>query len=228
MADEGRRADLEFQTIPKLADHGGGTVRRRGRARRRGCRRAAVVRRAARRRAPWRGCADRRGHRARRPGRDLGAEHVGMGRRRAGRPLRRRCAGAAQHALQGNGGRAHPAREPRPPAVHRDRVPRHGLRRAALPRGRHEGAPRPRSHRAPARRAPRRRGVERSLSAGSGTEASARAAGGRSRRPLRHAVHVGNHRRAQGRDDDARAEPARVRRLGRRRRPARAAIATWS
>ena len=70
-------------------------------------------------------------HRARRPGRDLGAEHRRVGRHCAGVPLGRRDRRPPQHAVQGQRGGLRHRRGGRHAAVHRHRLPRHRLRDAA-------------------------------------------------------------------------------------------------
>ena len=74
--------------------------------------------------------------RAGRPGRDLGAEQLAVGRRRARASV---TAGggprAAEHPVQGRRGRLHPAPQRRPAAAHRRRLPRQPLRRHAGRRG---------------------------------------------------------------------------------------------
>ena len=114
-------------------------------------------------------------------------------------------------------------------AVHRPRVPRHRLSRAA--RERRRAAARARAH-GPARgRAgdgARSRGttfVARG-DAVSDAELDARVDVDRSRRSERRRVHVGHDREPEGRRDDARPDAARVPRLVRLGRPARRATAT--
>ena len=107
------------------------------------------------------------GHRARRPGRGVGAELARVDRRRARRDDRRRCARTGQHAVPRRRGRVRPRPQPRAGAVHRARVPRHRLPGAARERGRR--AARARAH-DPALRRRRRR--DRSA----GTSSSARGA----------------------------------------------------
>ena len=131
-----------------------------------------------------------------------------------------RRARPAEHALQGPRSRATSwSRAGARVLVHRGRVPRHRLRRPAAHRGR-RGArtPRPAHDRGAARRRTRRHGRQRRLLARGRAvdlaEVDATPRSGRAGRPLRSPVHVGHHRRAEGRHDDARAEPARVPRLG--------------
>ena len=71
------------------------------------------------------------GHRDRRPGRGLGAELARVDRRRARRDDRGRRARAGQHALPGRRGGVRPRAQRRAGALHRARVPRHRLSRAA-------------------------------------------------------------------------------------------------
>ena len=94
-------------------DHSGDRRARRrastGRSRRSSTSAPRITFAAARRRGGHVGArADRVGHRARRPGRDLGAEHHRVGARRARRLRRGRGARPAQHPLQGRRGRVHP------------------------------------------------------------------------------------------------------------------------
>ena len=98
--------------------------------------------------------ADRVGHRARRPGRGVGAELARVDRRRARRHDRGRRARADQHPLPRRGGGVRPRAQRRARAVHRARVPRHRLPGAARERGRR--AARARAH-DPARGRARRR-----------------------------------------------------------------------
>ena len=76
------------------------------------------------------------GHRARRPGRGLGAELARVDRRRARRHDRGRRARPGEHAVQGRRGRVRPRAQRRARAVHRARVPRHRLPGAARRRRR--------------------------------------------------------------------------------------------
>ena len=84
---------------------------------------------------PWRArrpaAAMAAGHRAGRPGRDLGPEFVGVDRRRPRHARGRGVARAGEHPVQGRRGgvRARPGRRRRP--LHRAGVPRHRLRRHA-------------------------------------------------------------------------------------------------
>ena len=71
-----------------------------------------------------------------RPGVGVGAEHPPVDRRRPRALRRRRRARAAQHALQGHRGRARAAHVGRALPLHRHRLPRHQLRRAARRRRR--------------------------------------------------------------------------------------------
>ena len=168
---------------------------------------------------------DRERHRAGRPRRALGTEHLGVGRRRTGRPHRRRGHRPAQHPLQGPRSGVHPGEERCPRARDGERLPRHRLRRpAARGRRRRARAPGTRHDRRAARRCARGDAVRRSVRGprrrhrrGGGRRPCGR---GRTRGPLRPPLHLRHDRRAQGCDDDARTEPAGVQRLGRRRRAA--------
>ena len=202
--------------IPRLLDVGRRALRRSARARR-GRRRRARLRGAARARR----CARRarfiaRGRRARRPRRDLGAELLGVDRRRARPPVRGRRARAAQHAasrareagyiLRKSGARV---------LCTVDGLPRHRLRRLAA---RARRCPTLERDRAAARRgAPARCRFADFLRAAATRCRRGRArarAGGRARRPLRHALHLGHHRPAEGRDDRARARTCACSRPG--------------
>ncbi|MCY1221724.1 hypothetical protein D9M69_397550 [compost metagenome] len=149
----------------------------------------------------------------------MGAELLRMDHRGAGHAQRGRRAGAAQYAHEGRRSRRRAGRQRCAPAVLRRRLPRRTLSADAdTAPARHAGAAGdPAAGAGPG--AGRRR-------AGVGWLPCAGAAGGhggvhaaRGRRARRHAdghhVHLGHHRTPQGRDDRARAEPARHRWLGR-------------
>ena len=169
----------------------------------------------------------------RRSRRDLGAEHLGVDRRRARPAVGRRRARAAQHALQGRRGRLRPAQESaraccctvgeflgtrlRRARCAARRCPT--LERIVMLRG--DGARRRRADAGATFLAARR-------DASPTPAARARADARRARRPLRHPLHLGHHRQAEGRDDDARAEPARASRPGATSSGCARATATWS
>ena len=162
------------------------------------------------------------GRRARRSRRDLGAELRGVGRRGDRSPVRRRRARAAQHALQGREA-GYVLRKSRARVLFTvgeflgtryveslagEDLP--DLERIVLLRG---DASDPRVQSWDAFLAGRRRDLR---------DGAARPRGrGLGRRSLRPPLHLGHDRHAEGRDDDARAEPARLRDLDRGRRPAR-------
>ena len=72
-------------------------------------------------------------YRSRRPRRHLGTEQPRVRRRRARHPRRRGVVGTDQHAVQRRRSRVRAAEERRSRAVHRRRLPRDRLRRAAHP-----------------------------------------------------------------------------------------------
>ena len=205
------RADLEWGSIPGLVGRRGQAVRgRRGVGRRLvagGLRRAGGD---GHGRHPF-------GHRlragARRPGRHLGAEHPRVDRRRPRRARRGRCAGAAEHPLQGPGGGRHPGAERGQDAVLRERVPR---QRLPPPAGGGRGrAARP----APDRDPPRRRGRRDAELGGVARRRREGGAGGgggadrcrQPRGPVRHHLHVGDDGAAQRSDVHPQPDPAGVR-----------------
>ncbi len=123
-------------------------------------------------------------------------------------------------------------------AGHRQRLPRHRLRRDA-PRasGGEPTAPAPacptsaRSWCCARRRPPTAPAWDDFLAAGAEVrpaEVDARARRPRARRPLRHALHLGHHRQAEGRAQHPRADPPRLRGLGGHRWACAPATATWS
>ena len=200
---------------PRAAARGGRSLRRtRGR---RGRRRPALLRRPRGRRAARVARVPGRRRRAGRPRGDLGAEHRTSGSSpRSGSSRAGGVLVPAQHALEGRRGGLRPAQESArgcsaPSATSSAPSYVAALTRArtcptserivclrgaaagaldwrGLPRARRRRSPRP------------RRGARRC---------------GRAGRPLRHPLHLGHHREAQGRDDQPRPEPARLRGLER-------------
>ena len=208
-------------TIPGILDRAAEKFGDRGGARRR--RPPALLDRAGRGDRPGRRRADRHRHRARRPGGDLGATTSPSG---SSRPRAR--TGAARSSCRSTPGSRATKRPtscaPRAPAscspsptsstpttstLIRSAGDVPALEEIVVLRGpdgtRHHAVGRvhrPRRRRRCRRRAgPLRRGA--------------------ARRPVRHPLHVGHHRRAQGRDAAPRRERARVRHVVQRGRPAR-------
>ena len=163
-------------------------------------------------------CGAGRGRgRARRPGGHLVRQLRRMDGGRP-RPVRRRCGPRArQHPLQGSRGRRPPRTQRGPRPRHRDRLPGHRLRRHARGR-RHPAARRCETIVVARGDAPADGGVVGRLhgaghpgrpSRGRAPERSARAG-----RPVRHPLHLGHDRRAQGRRHDARPHAHRRHGLG--------------
>ena len=152
------------------------------------------------------------GHRGRRPGRDVGAERLAVDRRRARPVPGRRRARAGQHPLQGGRGRRHPRPQRRQGPGDDPDLPRHRLRRDAR---REPASTCPRCSTTIVAEGTAWDGVRRPGDARGGAPRSTGAA--RRSGPddvVRHPLHLGHHRRAEGRRDDPRPHALRRHRLG--------------
>ena len=175
-----------------LADHPrdglerGGPFRRRGSGRRRSA--ASDLHRGRRPNPLRRRCIQGPRHREGRAGRRLGAELRGVDDRGVRVAHRGRCARSGQHPVQDGGSRRHHR-----PQRGQGRADPEGLPRQDLHRARGRAGDRP-EVRLPFQRFTVRARCQR-------------------HRHLRHHLHVGHHRQAQGRDDESPPEPSVVRRM---------------